>query len=420
VIVTDHHLPGATLPDALAIVNPNLPDDAFPSKALAGVGVMFYVLAALRARLRCDGAFASRSEPDLAPLLDLVALGTIADLVPLDDNNRVLVAAGLRRIRAGAACAGIRALLSVAGREAARVHAQDLGYAVAPRVNAAGRLEDMSVGIACLLADDDAQALGLAERLHAINAERRLVQHEMTQQAEAALAGWDSALDAGGPVGVCLYRDDWHAGVVGLVASRVKDRVHRPVVAFAPAGDGSDELKGSARSVDGFHLRDALADVAARHPGLVRRFGGHAMAAGLSIGRADVERFGAAFDARARETLGDAPEAATLASDGPLDADDATLALAQALEAAGPWGQGFPEPMFDNAFSVVEWRVLGTKHLGLKLAFDGGRTVDAVHFDGYGGAPPPPRLHALYRLGVDEWRGAYRVRLLIRHAEAAG
>ncbi|HET9483947.1 MAG TPA: single-stranded-DNA-specific exonuclease RecJ, partial [Xanthomonadales bacterium] len=396
VVVTDHHLPGPTLPDAVAIVDPNLPGDAFPSKALAGVGVIFYVLVALRAHLRRTATFGAGAGPDLAPLLDLVALGTVADLVPMDRNNRVLVAAGLRRIRAGAACAGIRALFAVAGKDASRAFATDLGFAIAPRLNAAGRLEDMRVGIACLLEDDFTAALALAERLHLINAERRHVQDEMTAQADAAVDGWEKERAQSLPVGLCLYRDDWHVGVVGLVASRVKDRLHRPVVAFAPAGDGTDELKGSARSVPGLHLRDALADVATRHPGLIPKFGGHAMAAGLSLARSDLDAFGAAFDARVREALGDSPDAATLASDGPLDGHDATFELARALEDAGPWGQGFPEPLFDNEFAVVDWRVLGTKHLGLRLAYGCGHTVEAVHFGGYAGAPPPSRLHALY------------------------
>jgi single-stranded-DNA-specific exonuclease len=418
VLITDHHLPGAVLPDADAIVDPNVEGDAFPSKALAGVGVMFYLLAAVRAELRARGACQTLT-PDLTTLLDLVALGTVADLVPLDHNNRVLVAAGLRRIRAGRACPGIAALLEVSKRNAETVQASDLGFAIGPRINAAGRLEDMSLGIACLLADDLDDARRMASELHAINAQRRELQTEMSESAQAIVAG----LALGGetvPPALALFDSGWHAGVVGLVASRVKDQWHRPTIAFASASDGDDSLKGSGRSIDGFHLRDALADIAARHPGLIERFGGHAMAAGLSLQRTAFDAFATAFAQRARELLGDAPQLGIDWSDGELDGGDAALPLAELLIAAGPWGQAFPEPRFDGEFIVRDWRVMAERHLRLTLAFVRcGTPVEAVYFGGYAGSAPPTRVHALYRLGLDEWRGERRCRLFIEQWNGA-
>ncbi len=442
VIVTDHHLPGPTLPVADAIVNPNLPGDAFPSKALAGVGVMFYLLLALRAALRQRGAWAGQGEPDLTELLDRVALGTVADLVPLDYNNRVLVEAGLRRIRGGRACAGIGALIDVAGRRAATLTATDLGFALAPRINAAGRMEDMRLGIECLLGDDPGVAREQAAHLHAINAERREVQAAMVADAEVmtavamigdgiagvpdglpsvTLGGLPAVVPQGPPsvVGVALFDPAWHAGVVGLVASKLKESLHRPVVAFAPAGDGSDELRGSARSIPGFHVRDALATVDARHPGLIRRFGGHAMAAGLSLRAADFARFAHAFDAVARGLLSDEALQPVLWTDGALQDGEFSLELARALRDGGPWGQGFPEPLFDNVFERVAWRPLGEGHWRLTLrATDGGDTLEAVMFNA-GPAAPPARLRAAYQLGINEWQGRERLQLLLRHVEAA-
>lgn len=421
VIVTDHHLPGAFLPDADAIVNPNLDGDPFPSKALAGVGVMFYLLLALRSRLRESGRFATTAEPDLSTLLDLVALGTVADLVPLDRNNRILVEAGLKRIRAGRACAGIAALLATGRRDATRVVASDLGFAVGPRINAAGRLEDMTLGIECLLTDDLGRAHELAERLSAINAERRELQDGMTAQAQAEVDKWISKRGVDGlPHGVVLFDPDWHHGVVGLVASKLKESLHRPVIACAPADSHSGEIKASGRSISGFHLRDALAEVDARHPGLITRFGGHAMAAGLSLNRADMENFGAAFDAVARKHL--APEMldAVIATDGELGASDFTLDLAQQLRYAGPWGQGFAEPAFDGEFTIDSWRVVGERHLKLKLRQpDGGELLDAIAFGAYAGEPPPMRMRTVYTLDVNEWNGRLSLQLLIRHLEAA-
>src|SRR5450432_796272 len=419
VIVTDHHLPGATLPEADAIINPNVPGDIFPSKALAGVGVMFYLLLALRARLRERGWFVDReiAEPDLSCLLDLVALGTVADLVPLDCNNRILVDAGLKRIRAGRACAGIAALIACGKRDSARLIASDLGFVVAPRINAAGRLEDMGLGIECLLTDDPQQARELAETLSSINAERRQLQADMVEQAQAEVHKWTlSHGDAALPRGVVLFDSGWHHGVVGLVASRLKETLNRPVIACAPAQDGSDEVKASGRSIAGFHLRDALADVDARHPGMLLRFGGHGMAASLSLHRDDVEAFAAAFDAVAQERI--APEAldAILLTDGELGGEDFSLDLARQLRYAGPWGQGFPEPMFDGVFAVESWRVVGEKHFRFKLRCDGSAAaIDAIMFNASDGPPPPSSLHAVFNLDVDEWQGAERLQLLLRY-----
>ncbi|MFO0040428.1 MAG: single-stranded-DNA-specific exonuclease RecJ [Pseudomonadota bacterium] len=419
VVVTDHHLPGASLPPAAAIVNPNLPGDPFPSKALAGVGVLFYLLLATRARLRADGWFGpSRPEPDLAALLDLVALGTVADLVPLDRNNRTLVASGLRRIRSGAASAGISALFGVAGRSTADASASDLGYAIGPRVNAAGRLEDMSLGIRCLLARTPEAASALAARLDAINRERRELQAAMTEEAVAIA---DRLHLAGGapPAGLCLFDPGWHAGVVGLVASRIKDRLRRPVFAFAPAGDATGMLRGSGRSIDGFHLRDALAEVDAGQPGLVERFGGHAMAAGITLAADRLAAFAAAFDAVAARHLGAQEDPAEGLSDGELPAAEATVALATLLRDAGPWGQAFPEPVFDGRFRVDDCRVLAGGHLRLRLRHvTCGTPVDAVQF-GAAAERPPAAIRCAYQLGLDDWRGERRVRLLVRHVEPA-
>lgn len=422
VIMTDHHLPGAELPDADAIVNPNVPGDRFPSKALAGCGVMFYVLLALRVRLRDAGWFARRgiAEPDLAELLDLVALGTVADMVPLDFNNRVLVAAGLRRIRARRACAGVLALIEASGRDPARLHAQDLGFLIAPRLNAAGRLDDMALGIECLLADDADAARGHAQRLSALNAERRVVQATMVEHGETLVADWIAAHGKDAlPFGLVLFDADWHAGVVGLLASKLKERLHRPIIACAPAAEGSDEIRGSARSIPGLHVRDALADVDARHPGLIVRFGGHAMAAGLTLRRESVAPLAAAFDAVVRERLSADALDPVLLSDGELGAGDFNLDLARALRDGGPWGQAFPEPLFDNEFTLVSWRVMGERHRRLELRHaDRAEPMSAILFNAPDGMVPPARLRAAYQLLVDDWNGRERLRLLLRHVEA--
>ena len=415
VIVTDHHLPGERLPDCDAMVNPNLAGELFPSKMLAGVGVMFYLLLGLRAALRAQGRYRDVAEPDLAPLLDLVALGTVADLVPLDVNNRALVRAGLARMRDGRATRGIAALFAVSGRDARVASAADLGFALAPRINAAGRLDDMRIGIECLLADDAARAAALAAQLHAINAERREVQAGMLDQA-LALADADHVADV---CGVCLFQPGWHEGVVGLVAARLKEQLHRPVVAFAPAAGAPGELRGSARSIPGLHIRDALADVAAAHPGLLLRFGGHAMAAGLSLRGADYARFASAFNDAVRARLAPGVLQPVLWTDGELQADEFTLDLARALRDGGPWGQGFPEPLFEGDFACLHWRPLSGGHWRLRLqALPHGPELDAVYFQAPG-ERPPTRMRAAYRLQLDTWQDRERLQLLLQHVEAA-
>ncbi|RYZ74201.1 MAG: single-stranded-DNA-specific exonuclease RecJ [Lysobacteraceae bacterium] len=418
VLVTDHHLPGEQLPPADAIVNPNLRGDAFPSKMLAGVGVMFYVLLALRRKLRDAGVVAGNG-PDLSVLLDLVAVGTIADLVPLDVNNRALVGAGLRRLRAGRGCAGLRALIQVSGRDAARLTAADIGFAIGPRLNAAGRLEDMAIGIECLLSDDPVQAYELAQVLNGINAERRGVQQQMVDEAEAALARVDQGLQDA-PIALCLYDAEWHPGVVGLVASKMKEKLHRPVIAFAPAGPGGSSLRGSARSIPGFHIRDALANVDAAHPGLMGKFGGHAMAAGLSLEAGELARFQAAFIAQVETMMDPAMLHAELLSDGELSADEFDCGHAEALRNAGPWGQGFAEPLFDGVFDVLDWRVVGERHLKYSLRLDGRREVlNAIHFGGWHDQQPGPRLRLAYRLVPDDYRGGDAIQLIIECHEPA-
>ncbi|WP_372522278.1 single-stranded-DNA-specific exonuclease RecJ [Sulfuricaulis sp.] len=421
VLVTDHHLPGATLPMATMIVNPNQPDDHFPSKNLAGVGVIFYVTLALRARLRESGWFAQQNipEPNLARLLDLVALGTVADVVPLDYNNRILVAQGLKRINQGNPCAGIAALLRVAGRSPQRVTAMDLGYVVGPRLNAAGRLTDMSLGIECLLTDDCAAAQDMAGKLDALNRERRTIEASMQEQAFAAIASLHLDM-ATLPRGLCLFDESWHQGVIGLVASRIKEHTHRPVIAFAPANDS--EIKGSARSVPGLHIRDALDAVAARHPQLLSRFGGHAMAAGLTLLRAHLEAFREAFDEEVSRHLSDSDLQGRIISDGELTGEELTLPVAELLRAAGPWGQGFPEPVFDGCFDVVSQRVVGEKHLKLTLrAPHHTKTLEAIAFNRVreGQAVTYSRIRTAYKLDVNEYQGYRSLQLIIEHLEHA-
>jgi single-stranded-DNA-specific exonuclease len=414
VLVTDHHLPGETLPDADVIVNPNLGGDAFPSKALAGVGVVFYLLLALRRHLRDAGAFGG-AEPDLSSLLDLVAVGTVADLVALDYNNRLLVSAGLRRIRQGQCQPGLRALAELAGKDLAQLTASDIGFGIAPRLNAAGRLEDMALGIECLLCDDPARARELASVLDRINGERKQIQQQMVDAAEALVAAVPLDGDALPPV-LCLRDEGWHPGVVGLVSSRLKDRVYRPVFAFAPAEPGSAVLKGSGRSIPGLHLRDALAAVDARHPGLIERFGGHAMAAGLSLATAHFEAFRAALEAQVATMLTPEQLRSELLSDGELSAAELGRPLAEQLRLAGPWGQGFPEPLFDGVFIVKQWKQLAERHLKLSLVPEqGGAPLSAIHFGGWTGAPPPGRIHVAYQLEPDDWGGRRSVQLLVRH-----
>lgn len=415
VLVTDHHLAGAALPDADAIVNPNQPGDGFPSKNLAGVGVIFYVMLAVRAALRERGWFdtAGVAVPNLARFLDLVALGTVADVVPLDHNNRVLVAQGLARLNRAQGCAGVHALLAVGGREPGRLTASDLGFIAAPRLNAAGRLEDMALGIECLLSDDPADAHAMAQRLDGLNRERRGIEAGMQQQALATLATLKlSETDTSLPRGLCLFDESWHQGVIGILAARIKDRLHRPVIAFAPAT--GDEIKGSARSVAGLHIRDALEACATRHPELLQKFGGHAMAAGLSLRRADFAAFSAAFDAEVCRHLDESDLHGRLWTDGELAADDLVLDFAETLRHAGPWGQGFPEPLFDGRFEVVGTRVVGEKHLKLTLRHPQGTLVDAIAFNqAKSAAAAGQQLHAAYRLAVNEYRGSRRVQLIV-------
>lgn len=421
VLVTDHHLPGEQLPAACAILNPNQPGCSFPSKYLAGVGVVFYLLGALRAELRRRGWFEMRAlqEPKLAELLDLVALGTVADVVPLDANNRILVQQGLLRLRAGRGRPGVRALLQVAGREPSRVTSADLGFFAGPRLNAAGRLDDMSWGIRCLLEDDPLRAREMAAALDGMNRQRRQIESGMQLEALALLDKDAAVVDS--RWGVCLYRPEWHQGVVGLVASRIKERLHRPVIAFAPAGDG--ELKGSARSIRGLHVRDALAAVDAREPGLIVRFGGHAMAAGLSLAAADYARFAAAFDIEVRRVLDPAALQGVLETDGELPPADFTLPNAELLREAAPWGQHFPEPLFDGVFRLHEQRLVGEKHLRLTVSPESDPTLrlQGIAFNVDTAVWPDPataRAHLAYRLDVNEYRGNRSLQLLIEHVEA--
>lgn len=403
VLVTDHHLPGATLPPADAIVNPNQPGDGFASKALAGVGVIFYVLLALRARLV--------SRADLPSLLDLVAVGTVADMVPLDANNRALIGAGLRRLRTGQGCTGLHALIEVAGRKNATLTTADIGFAIGPRINAAGRLEDMAIGIECLLAEDAGQARELATTLNDINTQRRALQAQMQDHAETRL---DALTDVHG---ACLFDPGWHPGVVGLIAAKLKEKLHRPAIAFAPVEPEAAVLRGSARSIPGFHIRDALALVDARHPGLILRFGGHAMAAGLSLAREDFPIFRDAFDAVVGQTLAEELLTDVIHSDGALAPDELTFRAAVALCDGGHWGQGYPEPMFDGVFDVLDWRVLKDRHLKLELGLNGAR-FSAIAFNGWDGSAPSQRLHIAYRIAPDSWRGGEAIQLLITYKES--
>ena len=420
VLVTDHHLPGPALPAADVIVDPNLHEDAFPSKSLAGVGVIFYVLLALRRHLRERGVFADGKGPELGSLLDLVAVGTVADLVVLDANNRALVNAGLRRLRSGQACVGLKALIEASGRDAARLTSTDIGFALGPRLNAAGRLEDMALGIALLLTEDPRQARDIAQTLEQINAERRAVQQSMTDDAELAVAR--VVLDDAGqrPMAAVLFDAHWHPGVIGLVASKMKDRLHRPVVALAPAEPGAQTLRGSARSIPGLHIRDALARVDAQHPGLIERFGGHAMAAGLTLAHADLARFEAALLDAVAQLLDPEMLQQQVISDGELAADELDHRHAEALRLAGPWGQGFPEPLFDGAFEVANWRVLKERHLKLELRHPQRvGTLNAIQFGGWNGTAPGRHVHLAYRLACDDYRGGTAIQLIIEHCAPA-
>jgi len=407
VLITDHHLPGAVLPAPAIIVNPNQPGCAFPSKHVAGVGVMFYVLLATRALLRNQGAFNGRDEPNLAGLVDLVALGTVADVVRLDQVNRIFVEQGLARIRAGRAQPGVLALFAVAGRDAQRATAFDLGFVAGPRLNAAGRLADMSLGIRCLLARTQEEAMALAGELDRLNRQRRDVEASMQEEALADMAEVSDATSD--QYSVCLYREEWHQGVVGIVASRLKDRFHRPAIVFARGTPG--ELKGSGRSIAGFHLRDAIDLVAKREPALISRFGGHAFAAGLTIAEAGLPAFAAAFEQVAREQLTPAQLHRMHESDGVLDRGELTLELAAQLRDR-VWGQGMPAPAFDDTFDVMDSRVVGVKHLRLSLG-RGDERFDAILFNRT--EPLPARIRAAYRLEVNEWQGRLSLQLNVEH-----
>ena len=409
VLVTDHHLPGDETPAASCMVNPNQRGCHFPSKNLAGVGVIFYVMLALRAELRKRGAFAEKPAPNVTELLDIVALGTVADLVKLDENNRILVEQGLRRIRAGKGCPAIRALMKLAGRDPSKANAQDLGFSVGPRLNAAGRLDDMSLGIACLISDDETVVQTMAQRLHAMNLERRSIEADMQEAANIALED----VEVRDRFSLSIYEPDWHQGVIGILASRVKEQYHRPVIAFARSNDGT--LKGSGRSINGLHLRDALDLVSKRHPDLILKFGGHAMAAGLTIPERGLETFRRVFEEVSASLLTPADLDAVIEIDGSLSAHEVDWSVAEALDHQ-VWGQGFPPPLFGDAFIVKLQKVVGDRHLKLslqKLDDDTGRLIDAIYFQQQEFLPQ--KVHVVYALQTNEFNGRQQVQLNIRH-----
>ncbi|MDO9106039.1 MAG: single-stranded-DNA-specific exonuclease RecJ [Methylovulum sp.] len=420
VLVTDHHLPGLELPAADAIVNPNLTNDPFPGKALAGVGVMFYVLMALRNRLREQGWFTARQqpEPNLAQLLDYVALGTVADVVAFDQINRILVHQGLLRIRTGRSHPGVRALLDVADKNSLTVTPADLGFSLGPRLNAAGRMDDMSLGIQCLLTDDPVLAKNIAVQLDELNNDRREIEGQMKHEAMALLSEMKALDEHHLPAGVCLYDANWHQGVVGILASRIKDRLHRPVIAFAPAG--KDLIKGSARSIPGVHIRDVLSDIAAAHPKILSKFGGHAMAAGLSLTMHDYPAFALMFDEMVGKRLADVDLEQKIWSDGELGEHEMTIAVADLLQQAATWGQAFPEPVFHGVFDVVQARIVGQRHLKLVLRNPGGDLlIDAIaffvdHIEQWLGLR---QIVAAYKLDINEYRGNRSVQFILQYLE---
>jgi single-stranded-DNA-specific exonuclease len=419
VLVTDHHLPAKELPAAAAIVNPNQPGDDFPSKHLAGVGVLFYLMVALHRALKAEDWFQRQGlpEPNPADWLDLVALGTVADLVPLDWNNRILVSQGLKRIRARRCRPGILALLDLAKRSPARVVASDMGFAVGPRLNAAGRLEDMGLGIECLLTDSPDTAAEMAQALDQLNRSRRQIEQEMRQQAEQALEVLHLLNQGELPAGICLYDGAWHQGVVGILASRIKDQYHRPVIVFADGGEGL--LKGSARSISGLHMRDLLDRIATRHPGMVRRFGGHAMAAGLTLETGRFDEFKAAYEAEVAASVEPAMLQGSLLSDGELADSELSLEFAQLLRDAGPWGQGFPEPLFEGEFRLLQQRVVGESHLKLRLSGSGSdETIDAIAFNQATLERGAGQVKLAYRLDVNEFRGLQTPQLIVEYIQS--
>jgi single-stranded-DNA-specific exonuclease len=417
VLVTDHHLPGELLPPADVILNPNLPGDGFPSKSLAGVGVMFYLLLSLRRALREAGL--PGADADLSSLLDLVAIGTVADMVKLDANNRRLVRAGLSRIRKGQCQPGVKALARISGVELATLSETDIGFRLAPKINAAGRLEDMSLGIECLLTESMTAAEGMAASLASINTERQEIQQQMLDDADAAVERLFGGPTHGSQLAYVLHQAHWHPGIIGLVASRVKDRLHRPVVVFAPSEPGSAELRGSARSIAGFHVRDALAQVDAMNPGMITRFGGHAMAAGLSLASDALPDFTKAFQDVARRWIGDDLLDDVLLTDGGLSAGELSRETAELLARCGPWGQGFAEPLFGNVFEIRSWQVLKDRHLKLQLALPGLRqTIGGICFNAWQGKAPPEVILAAYHLHTNDFRDKRGFQCLIRHFEA--
>ncbi len=418
VLVTDHHLAGRELPAACAIVNPNQPSCTFSAKSTCGVGVIFYVMIALRRTLQQQGWFEKQGlpTPNLGSLLDLVALGTVADVVPLEQNNRVLVYQGLQRIKAGRCRPGIKALIELSGRQQHKIASSDLGYALAPRLNAAGRLEDMSIGIECLLTESEHKAKELAATLNDLNQERKGIEQEMQQQALDLLANLQLD-DEELPYGLSLYEPEWHQGVIGILASRIKERTHRPVIAFAQGDEG--ELKGSARSIPGFHVRDGLDAIASQHPTLLRKFGGHAMAAGLTLSEADLPLFQSAFDVEVRRQLSESDLQQQVMTDGELLASDMTIELAEMLRDAGPWGHQFPEPLFEGKFSLLQQRVVGHRHLKMVLMEPlSGLAVDAIQFNADMDIWPDEsqtHVRVVYRLDVNEFRGRKTVQMLVDH-----
>ncbi|MDP5151752.1 single-stranded-DNA-specific exonuclease RecJ [Rheinheimera baltica] len=421
VLVTDHHLAGHELPDADAIVNPNQPGCSFPSKALAGVGVAFYVLLALRAALRQQQYFSEQqiSEPNLAELLDLVALGTVADVVPLDTNNRILVHQGLMRIRSGKCRPGIQALMDVANRSAAKLTASDFGFALAPRLNAAGRLDDMSLGISCLLAKDLGLARQYAAELDSLNVERRAIEQSMQVEAQAFL----SQLSFDGaelPECLCLYRHDWHQGVIGILAGRIKEQFHRPTIVFAQGDEG--ELKGSARSISGLHIRDLLEEISTQYPGLIKKFGGHAMAAGLTISAERLDTFKVALSLTAKKHLTAEQLTAVIYTDGELPAACFDIGFAQLLQNAGPWGQAFPEPVFDGEFTLISQKMLADRHLKMMLQTSDGKLVDAIWFNADNKVWPNVNIQKVqlaYQLDINEYRDKQSLQLIVRYMSAS-
>ena len=421
VVVTDHHLAGAELPDANAIVNPNQPGCNFPSKNLAGVGVIFYVMLAVRASLRKSGYFTeSLAEPNMAKLLDLVALGTVADVVPLDANNRILVSQGLKRMQSGNACVGIQSILKVAGRDIHRIVASDLGFAIGPRLNAAGRLEDMSLGIECLITDDGNRASSIAEQLDQLNTSRREIEQDMQQQAMKSLQHLEASMEqADLPYGISLYNPEWHQGVIGILASRIKEKFNRPVIVFAD--DNDTIIKGSARSIKGLHIRDVLDAIATQHPGMIPKFGGHAMAAGLSLNKSRFDEFELAFNAEVEKQISHESLQGVIESDGELMGEDFNLTLAEAIRDAGPWGQGFVEPTFDGEFEVVDWRVVGEKHHKMELqSEDAEQPISAIAFNVSASKIQESEgfIRAAYRLDVNEFRNKKTAQLVVEYFEA--